>query len=113
MIAFSLRVQKPFGGPPLFRNQVRVLLWVGFGGLLFLMGVLGVSGITFLSQIDRRHEATRLEFVARTRLIESLRSNVYLSGTHVRDFLLESDGTGGSTSRKSYLDAQTRIHEEL
>jgi hypothetical protein len=91
MSGILLRVQSPFGGQPLFRNQVRVLLWLGFGGLLLLMSVLGVSGITFLSRIDRRHEATRLEFVARTRLIETLRSDVYVSGTYARDFLLESD----------------------
>ncbi|MDR3718177.1 MAG: sensor histidine kinase [Bryobacteraceae bacterium] len=76
------------------------------------MGVLGVSGIAFLSRIDRRHEATRLEFVARTRLIESLRSNVYLSGTHIRDFLLES-GAGGSTKESAYLAAKARAQEAL
>ena len=113
MFGFLLHVQSPFGDQQLFRNQVRVLLWVGFGGLLLLMGVLGVSGITFLSRIDQRHEATRLEFVARTRLIERLRSDVYLSGTHVRDFLLESDGTGGSTSSGAYLATKARIQEEL
>jgi signal transduction histidine kinase len=77
------------------------------------MGVLGVSGITFLSRIDRRHEATRLEFVARTRLTESLRSDVYLSGTHVRDFLLESDGAGGLTSKSAYLATKVRAKDEV
>ena len=113
MLGILLRVQSPFGGQSLFRNQVRTLLWVGFGGLLLLMGVLGVSGITFLSRIDRRHEATRLEFVARTRITESLRSDVYLSGTHVRDFLLESDGAGGLTSGRAYLAIKAQVDEEV
>jgi hypothetical protein len=113
MLGFPLHVQGSFGGESLFRNQVRVLLSVGFGGLLLLMGVLGVSGITFLSRIDRRHETTRLEFVARTRLIESLRSNVYLSGTDIRDLLLESGGAGGSTKQSDYLAAKSRAHEAL
>ncbi len=77
------------------------------------MGVLGVSGITFLSRIDRRHEATRLEFVARTRITESLRSDVYLSGTHVRDFLLESDGASGLKSGKAYVAIKARVDEEV
>jgi signal transduction histidine kinase len=113
MLGFPLHVQGSFGGESLFRNQVRVLLSVGFGGLLLLMGVLGVSGITFLSRIDRRHETTRLEFVARTRLIESLRSNVYLSGTDIRDLLLESGGAGGSTKQRDYLAAKSRAYEAL
>jgi signal transduction histidine kinase len=113
MLGIPLHVKSPFGDQPLFRNQVRALLWVGFGGLLLLMGVLGVSGITFLSRIDRRHEATRLEFVARTRLTESLRSDVYLSGTHVRDFLLESDGAGGLTSKSAYLATKARAKDEV
>jgi signal transduction histidine kinase len=113
MLGFPLSVQGSFGGDSLFRNQVRVLLSVGFGGLLLLMGVLGVSGITFLSRIDRQHETTRLEFVARTRLIESLRSSVYLSGTHIRDFLVESGGAGGSTKESAYLAAKSQAREAL
>jgi signal transduction histidine kinase len=113
MFGFPLHIQSPFGNQPLFRNQVRALLWIGFGGLLLLMGVLGLSAITFLSRIDRSHETTRLEFVARTRLMESLRSDVYLSGTHVRDFLLESDGAGGSTSRRAYLATRARVEDEI
>lgn len=112
MFGFPLDVQSPIGGQPLFRNQVRVLLWVGFGGLLLLMGVLGASAITFLSRIDKRHEATRLQFVARTRILESLRSNIYLSGTHIRDFL-ESGDAGGSTKSSSYLAAKTRVEEGI
>jgi signal transduction histidine kinase len=113
MQSFPLHVQASFGGRPLFRNQVRVLLSVGFGGLLLLMGVLGVSGIAFLSRIDRRHETTRLEFVARTRLIETLRSNVYLSGTDIRDLLPEGDSAAGSKKESDYLAAKARVHEAL
>jgi signal transduction histidine kinase len=113
MLRFPRRVRSPFGGEALFRNQVRVFLGVGFGGLLLLMGVLGVSAITFLSRIDKRHEATRLEFVARTRIIESLRSDVYLSGTHIRDFLLESGSGGGSTRSNAYAVAKLRTLEAV
>lgn len=84
---------------------------MGFGGLLLLMGVLGGSAITFLSRIDRRHEAIRLEFVARTRLIESLRSNIYLSGTHIRDLLVESGAAGGLEKETAYLSAKTRAQD--
>ena len=111
MFSFSLRAQGPFDGRRLFRNQVRVLLGVGFGGLLLLMGVLGASAISFLSRIDRSHEATRQEFVARTRLIESLRSNVYLSGTNIRDLLLEGGGADATRKEQAYLSAKAEVQE--
>ncbi len=101
------------GGQPLFRNQVRVLLGVGFGGLLLLMGFLGASAISFLSRIDRRYETTRQEFVARTRVIESLRSDVYLSGTHIRDLLVEGGGIGDAAKEKAYLAAKARAQEAV
>lgn len=111
MFSFSLRAQSPFDGRRLFRNQVRVLLGVGFGGLLLLMGVLGVSAISFLSRIDRSHESTRQEFVARTRLIESLRANVYLSGTNIRDLLLEGGGADATRKEQAYLSAKAGVQE--
>ncbi len=113
MFSFPLRVQSPFGDKPLFRNQVRVLLGVGFGGLLLLMGFLGASAISFLSRIDKSYEASRQEFVARTRVIESLRSNVYLSGTHIRDLLVESGGAADSAKEKAYLLAKSRVQEAV
>jgi signal transduction histidine kinase len=113
MLGNSFHIKRPFGGQAVFRNQVKVLLWVGFGGLLLLMGVLGVSGIAFLSRIDRRHEAVRLEFVARSRLTENLRSDVYLSGTYVREFLLDGDGAGGLKSKNAYLTTKARVENEV
>lgn len=113
MLNNPFHVKRPFGKQAVFRNQVRVLLWMGFGGLLLLMGVLGVSGITFLSRIDRRHEAVRLEFVARSRLTENLRSDVYLSGTYAREFLLDSDGASGLKRKRAYLATKVRIEDEV
>lgn len=113
MLDNPFHVKRPFGGQAVFRNQVKALLWVGFGGLLLLMGVLGVSGVTFLSRIDRRHEAVRLEFVTRSRLTENLRSDVYLSGTHVREFLLDGGGTGGLKSKSAYLATKAHAEDEV
>ena len=77
------------------------------------MGFLGASAISFLSRIDRSYEASRQEFVARTRVIESLRSNVYLSGTHIRDLLVEGGGAADLAKEKAYLSAKTRAQEAV
>jgi signal transduction histidine kinase len=72
-------------------QQTRLLLWVGFGGLLLLMGGLGLSAISFLYQIEIRQERLRQDFVERDRTLERLRSNIFLSGTYIRDFLLDTN----------------------
>ena len=72
-------------------RQTRLLLWIGFGGLLLLMGVLGLSAISFLYQIEIRQEKLRQDFVERDRTLERLRANIFLSGTYIRDFLLDTN----------------------
>ena len=69
---------------------MRILLWAGFGGLLLLMGVLGLSALSFLYQIELRQERVRGDYVERDRALEKLRANIYLSGTYARDFLLDA-----------------------
>jgi signal transduction histidine kinase len=70
-------------------GQARIVLWSGFGGLLLLMFLLGSSAVSFLYQIEIRQQQIRQEYVSRDRTLEELRSSIYLSGTFVRDFLLD------------------------
>ncbi len=93
----------------MFRRQTKFFLWVGFGGLLLLMGGLGVSAISFLHQIELRHERIREEFVSRNRTLEQLRSDLYLSGTYVRDFLLDGSSLAAAQHKAAYLDTQQKI----
>ena len=73
-------------GPP-----TRIILLIGFGGLLALLTFAGLSALSVLTQIQIRNEGIRTDYVARARILEQLRSDIYLSGTYVRDFLLETD----------------------
>ncbi|HVT95735.1 MAG TPA: sensor histidine kinase [Bryobacteraceae bacterium] len=93
----------------MFRRQTKSLLWAGFGGLLLLMGVSGVSAISFLRQIQVRQDSIRRGFVDRNRLLESLRSDLYLSGTYVRDFLLDKDGNATQDRLEPYFQTERRI----
>jgi len=98
---------------PLFRKQTKPLLLLGFGGLLLLMGVLGVSAISFLYRIDSRHERIRQQFVERNRGLEALRSDLYLLGTHVRDYLLTAAPSAASQRRSAFLDTRSRVLHEV
>lgn len=90
-------------------RQTRYLLWIGFGGLLLLMGVLGLSAISFLYQIEIRQEQLRHDFVERDRTLERLRSSIYLSGTYIRDFLLDSDEKVASRHRAQFLATRRAV----
>ena len=67
------------------------MLAAGFGGLLLLLAFAGFDNVARLRQIQHRNDAIRESFLARTRLLDQIRSNLYLSGTYVRDCLLEPD----------------------
>ncbi len=67
----------------------RLVLIVGFGGLLILMAFAGADGIEALQRIQASNDSIRDDFLLRTKLLERIRSDLYLSGTDVRDYLLE------------------------
>lgn len=94
-------------------RQTRALLWIGFGGLLLLMGVLGLSAISFLYQIEIRQEKLRQDYVERDRTLERLRSNIFLSGTYVRDFLLDTSETSASKHKSQFLAMQRVVESGM
>src|SRR5215475_9994015 len=69
----------------------RLALVAGFGGLLLLAAFAGFDGIHALAQIRAANDRIRESFLLRTRLLERIRGDVYVSGTYVRDYLLEPE----------------------
>ena len=94
-------------------RQTRVLLFAGFGGLLLLLGFLGLSAISFLSQIEVREEKIREDYVSRDGVLQTLRSTIYTSGTHVRDFLLDSSDARAAEDRRQFLETRLQIQSEI
>ena len=56
-----------------------------------LAAFAGFDGIQALSQIREANDRIRENFLLRTRLLERIRGDVYVSGTYVRDYLLEPE----------------------
>jgi signal transduction histidine kinase len=81
--------------------STRAALLAGFGGLLILMAFAGVDAVSILRQIQTRNERLRNEFVDRSRTLEQIRSDLYLSGTYIRDYLLEPEANAADTHRES------------
>jgi len=92
-----------------FRRQTRALLWGGFGGLLLLMAVLGLRALSFPSEIEVRQQQIRQDYVSRDRTLEKLRSEIYLSGTYIRDYLLDNSEETAATHKTAFLEARGRI----
>src|ERR1700722_16693636 len=77
------------------RQRPGVVLVVGFGGLLLIMAAAEVGALLFLNSLRHNDSALQARFLARNRTLERIRSNIYLSGTFVRDSLLAPEQAGG------------------
>ena len=86
---------------------------IGFGGLLVLLAFAGFDSVQKLRQIQNRNDAIRESFLARTRLLQQIRSDLYLSGTYVRDCLLEPDAATADVNRTSLLKTRNRMEAAL
>ncbi len=95
------------------RRQTRALLWGGFGGLLLLMSGAGLSAISFLYQIEIRQEQIRRDYVERDRTLEKLRASIFLSGTYIRDFLLDTSEPVAASHRAQFLETRRDIENGL
>ncbi len=90
-------------------TQSKRLLLIGFGGLLLLLAFTGLNALAVLNKIQTENESIRKDYVNRDRILEQLRSDIYLSGTHVRDLLLEPDPGKADLHRKELENARLRI----
>ena len=90
-------------------SQNKRLLLIGFGGLLLLLAFTGLNALVVLNKIQAENESIRKDYVNRDRILEQLRSDVYLSGTYARDLLLEPDPALADLHRKELENARIRI----
>ena len=94
-------------------SQTLRLLLFSFGGLLVLLAGTGLYALSVLGSIQTRNERIRQDYFNRDRILEQLRSDVYLSGTYVRDLLLEQDQSQADMHRKELEDARVRIEANV
>lgn len=84
-------------------------LTLGFGSLLAIMALAGIDGIRMLRQIRRSDNQIRRQFLLENHALNDIRSELYLSGTYVRDYLLEPDPDRAETYRASLEE----VHGEM
>ncbi len=91
----------------------RLVLMVGFGGLLLLMTFAGLDMLETLAGIQASNDNIREDFLMRTRVLERIRGDLYVSGTYVRDYLLEPISGNAEGHRYSLLETKQDMDDAL
>jgi signal transduction histidine kinase len=92
---------------------MRGVLLLGFGVLLILLILSGLSALRALSEVQNANQTSLRQFLAKNQQLDEVRAAVYLSGTYLRDYLLEPDRTKAEQSRRELIDANARIQRLL
>jgi signal transduction histidine kinase len=93
--------------------NARVALIAGFGSLLLIMALTGGDALLVLRQVRREDDAIRRQFLFRNHTLNEVRSELYLSGTYVRDYLLEPEPERADAFRSSLEDVRKRMQAAL
>jgi signal transduction histidine kinase len=91
----------------------RVALAVGFGGLLSIMGLAGIDALRVLQQFRRSDDQIRRRYLAENHVLNDIRSDVYVSGTYVRDYLLEPEPQRADAYRVSLEEVRKHMEAAL
>src|SRR5438105_4654816 len=93
--------------------STRVALAVGFGGLLVIIALAGLDTLRVLRQIRTNDDQIRQEFLFRNHVLNNVRSDLYLSGTYVRDYLLEPNFERAESYRTTLEQVRTEMDSAL
>src|ERR1700677_5333897 len=91
----------------------RLALAVVFGGLLSIMAVAGIDALNVLHQFRRSDDQIRRRYLSQNHVLNDIRSDVYVSGTYVRDYLLEPDLERAETYRIGLEDVRRQMESAL
>ena len=78
-----------------------------------MMAVGGFDAIRVLQQIQARNIEIRHAFLTRNRALEQIRSSLYLSGTFVRDYLLDPEPGGAELQRANLQELRQGMEAAL
>ncbi|MGH9646508.1 MAG: sensor histidine kinase [Bryobacteraceae bacterium] len=101
------------GGADRMFFSSRLALLIGFGGLLLIMALAGVDALRVLQQFRRSDELIRSRYLSQNHVLNDVRSDVYISGTYVRDYLLEPDPERAEAYRIKLEDVRKRMETSL
>jgi signal transduction histidine kinase len=93
--------------------STRFALAAGFGGLLVIIALAGIDTLRVLQRIRYNGDQIRQEFLLRNHVLNNIRSDLYLSGTYVRDYLLEPQAERAESYRSTLEQVRTEMDSAL
>ena len=99
--------------PEAMQPSSRVALVLGFGSLLVIIGLAGARDFHTLQQYRQQEDGIRRLFLSRNRILSEIRSEVYLSGTYVRDYLLDPNPGRAAGFGKSLAEVHAQMEGDL
>jgi signal transduction histidine kinase len=94
-------------------SSSRLVLFLGFGSLLAIIALSGMDGLRVLRQFRLQDGQIREQFLTRNRVLNDIRSEVYLSGTYVRDYLLDPDSTRAAGFGANLAEVRSQMDADL
>jgi len=94
-------------------SKSRLVLLVGFGSLLAIIAASGFDALRVLNQFRKEDDQIRRQFLFRNRMLNNIRAEVYISGTYVRDYLLEPDPARASGFGANLASVRRQMEIEL
>jgi len=91
----------------------RMALALGFGFLLTLLVLSGVSAAKVISSVQSNNQTIVGEFLGREAKLDELRASIYRSGTYVRDYLLEPNPARAEQSRQAMAGVRRQIQSTI
>src|SRR5579859_1215156 len=91
----------------------RLALAVGFGGLLSIMALAGIDALHVLQQFRSSDDQIRRRYLSENHVLNDIRSDVYVSGTYVRDYLLEPETQRADAYRASLEEVRKHMQAAL
>ena len=95
------------------RKPSWAILSLGFGGLLICIVAAAVGTLVALERVRSTDSQSRKAFLERLSALNQIRSQIYLSGTYVRDFLLSPDPDTAKAQAEHLATLERETHSAL
>lgn len=95
------------------KSGVTVVLLLGFGALLFLIGILGLGAIRRANEVYDQMANAQLAYEEVEEALRDLPADLHLTGTLVRDYALDPSATAAPIYREQLTKEQQRIERDL
>jgi signal transduction histidine kinase len=96
-----------------FFGSSRIALVIGFGSLLLIMALAGVDTLRVLLQFRQSDDQIRRRYLSQNHVLNDIRTDVYVSGTYVRDYLLDPDAERAEAYRVRLEEVHKHMESAL